>query len=232
MSEIKLLKMGLTPYPEGLELMRRLVALKQQRPSPQVLLLLEHEPVLTMGRRAADNDILAPPELLKREGIAVHRVERGGLMTYHGPGQLVAYPLLDLNVMRLGVGDLVRALERTLLATLADLGVEGNLHEGHPGAWYGDKKLASIGVAVKRGISMHGLALNLDPNLEHFNLINPCGLTGASPMTSVRLVTGHQVDAAKARDLLGSHLCRELGLSSSPWTLERAEDCLMEGRLV
>jgi len=231
MSEVKLLKLGLTPYPEGLELMRRLAALKQQRPAPQVLMLLEHEPVLTMGRRATDSDILAPPELLERQGIAVHRVERGGLITYHGPGQLVAYPLLELQVLGLGIGDLVRALERTLLATLADQGVQGNLHEGHPGAWHGDQKLASIGIAVKRGITMHGLALNLDPDLEHFKLINPCGLTG-SPMTSVRRLTGREVDTQRAEDSLAGHLCRELGLSPSPWSLEQAEACLREGRLV
>ena len=231
MSEMKLLKLGLTPYPEGLELMRRLAALKQQRPAPQVLMLLEHEPVLTMGRRAADSDILAPAELLAREGIAVHRVERGGLITYHGPGQLVAYPLLELGILGLGIGDLVRALERALLAALSDLGVEGNLHEGHPGAWYGEKKLASIGVAVKGGVTLHGLALNLDPNLEHFKLINPCGLTG-SPMTSVRQVTGREVDPERAADSLAGHLCRELGVSPSPWSLEQAEACLGEGRLV
>ena len=231
MSEMKLLKLGLTPYPEGLELMRRLAALKQERPAPQVLMLLEHEPVLTMGLRAADSDILAPAELLAREGIAVHRVERGGLITYHGPGQLVAYPLLELGVLSLGIGDLVRALERALLAALTDLGVQGNLHEGHPGAWYGEKKLASIGVAVKGGVTLHGLALNLDPNLEHFKLINPCGLIG-SPMTSVRQVTGREVDPERAADSLAGHLCRELGLSPSPWSLEQAEACLGEGRLV
>jgi lipoate-protein ligase B len=229
MSEIKILKLGLVPYPEALELMRGLVALKQKGPGPQVLLLLEHPPVLTMGRRAADGDILAPPELLEREGIEVHQVERGGLMTYHGPGQLVAYPLLDLNELGLGIGELVRILEQTLLATLADLGVQGNLHEGHPGAWYGRQKLASIGVAVKRGITMHGLALNLDPNLEHFKLINPCGLTG-SPMTSVRLVSGRAVDSGRAEDILAGHLCRRLELSPAPWSLERASACLDGGR--
>ena len=158
-------------------------------------------------------------------------MERGGLITYHGPGQLVAYPLLELGVLGLGIGDLVRALERALLAALTDLGVEGNLHEGHPGAWYGEKKLASIGVAVKGGVTLHGLALNLDPNLEHFKLINPCGLTG-SPMTSVRQVTGREVDTERAADSLAGHLCRELGVSLSPWSLERAEACLGEGRLV
>lgn len=230
MHEVKLLTLGVTPYPEGLELMRGLVALKQRRPEPQVLLLLEHPPVLTMGRRAADHDILAPPEILEREGIAVHRVERGGLVTYHGPGQLVAYPLLELEVLGLGIGDLVRAMERTLLATLADLGVKGNLRQGHPGAWYGRQKLASIGVAVQRGITLHGLALNLDPNLEHFKLINPCGLTG-SPMTSVRQVTGREVDADRSRDLLAAHMCRELGLDPRPWSLQQARQCLRQGRL-
>lgn len=229
MREAKILKLRTTPYPDGLDLMRRLAELKRLRPGPQVLMLLEHEPVLTMGRRATESDILAPPELLAREGIAVHRVERGGLITYHGPGQLVAYPVLELAALGLGVGDLVRALERALLATLTDLGVEGNLHEGHPGAWHGDKKLASIGVAVKGGVSLHGLALNLDPNLEHFKLINPCGLT-ASPMTSVRRLTGREVDAMMATELLAGHLCTEVGLEPSPWSLGQARTCLEAGR--
>ena len=229
MSEAKILKLGMTPYPEGLDLMRRLAGLKRLRPGPQVLLLLEHQPVLTMGRRATESDILAPPEVLAREGMAVHRIERGGLVTYHGPGQLVAYPILELAVLRLGIGEMVRCLERSLLATLAELGVEANLHEGHPGAWYGEQKLASIGVAVKGGVSFHGLALNLDPNLEHFKLINPCGLTG-SPMTSVRQLTGRAVDLDRASDLLAGHLCRELGLRPSPWSLEKAMACLEAGR--
>lgn len=229
MLEAKLLNLGLIAYPEGLDLMRRLAELKRRGPGPQVLLLVEHAPVLTMGRRAVESDILAPPELLARQGIAVHRVERGGLITYHGPGQLVAYPLLELKALGLEIGDLVRALERALLAVLADLGVEANLRQGHPGAWHGDKKLASIGVAVQGGISLHGLALNLDPNMEHFKLINPCGLTG-SCMTSVRRVTGRAVDAKRAAESLAGHLCRELGLEATPWSLEQARACLEADR--
>ena len=160
----------------------------------------------------------------------MHRVERGGLITYHGPGQLVAYPLLDIRALKLGIGDLVRRIEQALLALLADLGVKGNLREGHPGAWCGDKKLASIGIAVKGGVSLHGVALNLDPNLDHFNLINPCGLTG-SPMTSVRRLTGRETDMNEAKEILAGHLCRELRLSPAPWSLHEARACLEAGRL-
>ncbi len=199
-----------TPYPAALELMRDLAAAKAREPLDDLLILVEHEPVFTLGVRAAERDILVPPELLAREGISLCRVERGGLVTYHGPGQLVAYPILDLRARGLGPRELVAGLEEALLAFLAEFGVTGRIHPDHPGAWVGEKKIASIGVAVRRGISFHGLALNLDPNLGHFGLINPCGLT-SQVMTSLAQLTGGAPPVAEAGRRFLAHFVRRFG---------------------
>jgi len=201
--------------------MRGLVELKKSSAQPEILILLEHEPVLTMGRRSQESEILATRECLKDQGISVHRIERGGLITYHGPGQMVAYPIFDLKRMRLGVSELVNGLETAIIHTLADFDIQADRIEGLRGVWVGREKIASIGIAVRRGITFHGLALNYDPDFSHFDMINPCGLEGVK-MTSISKITATQTNPVLLRRSLAKHLSQLFNLDLHPWSLEQA----------
>jgi lipoyl(octanoyl) transferase len=172
-----LVNLGVEPYAPLEELQNRLVVCRQQGVIPDVLLLLEHTPVITLGRRADEGHILATPEVLAREGITVQRTERGGDVTYHGPGQLVAYPIIHLPSLGLGASDYMHHLEDVVSLTAADYGIATQRRAGIIGVWVGQNKLAAMGVRIKRGVSMHGLALNVAPNMVHWSLIIPCGIT-------------------------------------------------------
>jgi lipoate-protein ligase B len=216
-----LLDLPTLAYGEALNLMRGLVAAKVAGGLPEILILLEHEPVLTMGRRSAEGDLKVSQACLAEQGIALHKVERGGLLTYHGPGQLVAYPLLDLKRLQLGVADLVGRLEAAILETLAQFGLTGRRIEGQRGVYVGADKIASVGIAVKRSVSYHGLALNCDPDLRHFDLITPCGLTGIR-MTSMARRCPRPVTAAAVRPVLATALAAQFDLSLKVWDLAAA----------
>lgn len=154
------------------------------------ILLVEHPPVVTISRRAAaKNHLLATPELLASRGIEVRETDRGGDITYHGPGQLVVYPILDLNHLKLGIHAYMRLLEESVIRTLGVYGLAGTRDPGVTGVWvaHGESlaKIAAMGVRVRRWVSMHGLALNVAPNMEHFQHIVPCGLAGR-PVTSMQ----------------------------------------------
>ncbi len=161
------------------------------------LLLVEHEPVITISNRAgAEANLLATPALLERHGVAVARTDRGGDITYHGPGQLVAYPILDLNVLNLGLHDYMRLLEESVIRVCRHFGIETMRDPAATGVWtVRDEKpfakIAAMGVRVRRWVSMHGLALNVDANLDHFHLIVPCGLVGR-PVTSLKRELGER----------------------------------------
>lgn len=166
-----------------------------------VLLLVEHPPVITISRRAsASNNLLATPELLARHGVEIAETDRGGDITYHGPGQLVAYPILDLNRVGLGLHEYMRLLEECVVRTIAAFGLDGRRDASATGVWVKSThpqshnqlaKIAAMGVRVRKWISMHGLALNIDPVMEHFGLIVPCGLAGR-PVTSMKQQLGEQ----------------------------------------
>jgi lipoate-protein ligase B len=155
--------------------------------------LLEHPPVFTLGRRGSRDDIYATAEHLERLGIEVHETNRGGLVTYHGPGQLVGYPIVDLRAIAGDAPSYVTGLEETLIRALAEHGIVGFRDPAARGVWTAGGKIAAIGVAVSRGITMHGFAVNLQPVLGHFALINPCGL-GDREVTSAERLLGHPID--------------------------------------
>ena len=140
------------------------------------VLLLEHPPVLTLGRSAKDAHVLAPPEVLEVRGISVHEVGRGGDVTYHGPGQLVAYPIIDLKPDRKDVRKYVWTLEEAMIRTCGDLGLRATRIQGLNGTWVGDRKVGAVGVRISRWVTMHGLALNASSDLSYFDLIVPCGI--------------------------------------------------------
>ena len=227
MIEVRLLDLDHLAYTACWSLMQRLVEAKHQGDWPEILFLVEHEPVLTLGRRGKENDVLAPLDELTAKGIALHRVERGGLVTYHGPGQLVAYPVFNLKKLRLGVSQMVWSLEEAAIGACAELGVAAGRQKGHPGVWSNGRKLASLGLAVRHGITFHGLALNNNPDLSHFSLINPCGL-GTGIITSLAEILGAPVAPRRLRLLLATHLSRVLGLEMMPWTLGEAYKALEE----
>ncbi len=160
------------------------------------LLLVEHPPTVTIGRSAEPAHLLLSPERLAARGIALHEASRGGSVTYHGPGQLVGYPILDLRRRGLGLHRALRLLEEALIEALDELGVEAFAREGLTGVWTAEGKVAAIGIAVRRGITLHGFALNLAPEPGLFELIVPCGLAGER-VTSVREL-GVQTTRARA----------------------------------
>jgi lipoate-protein ligase B len=211
MFQTQLLNLDRLAYDEALTLMRELVEIKSRFPRPEVLILTEHEPVLTMGRRAESSDILVSQEILMSKGINVYWVERGGLITYHGPGQMVAYPVFNLHIMSLDVGELVFGLEQVVLDTLFDFGIVADRVKDRRGVWVDGEKIASIGIAVRKGISFHGIALNGDPDLSHFELINPCGLDGVH-MTSMSKVLDRPVDMTNVRNVMIRNFKRQFKL--------------------
>jgi lipoyl(octanoyl) transferase len=155
--------------------------------------LLEHPPVITLGRRVADSmkSLVTPVEQLEKLGVELVESDRGGDITFHGPEQLVAYPIVRLGDRRLLAGSYVHRLEDVVIAALGDLGVEGVKDESAPGVWVGGAKVCAVGVRIKRGVSMHGIALNVSVDLAYFNLINPCGLS--RPVTSLERLMGEGV---------------------------------------
>jgi lipoate-protein ligase B len=176
---------GHVPYLEAVELQTRLRERRQAGEIPDSLLLLEHSPTYTKGRRSEKADLPMGEEWYWSQGIEVHETSRGGRVTYHGPGQLVGYPIMQ-------VGDVVaflRTMEAAIIAALADEGVEAEVREGLTGVWVGARKIGSIGLHVSRGVTMHGFAVNVDGDLQPFEWIVPCGIEGVR-MTSLYLATG------------------------------------------
>lgn len=171
--------MGLVPYNRAWELQSVLVDARKRRfLKNNVVLFLEHEPVFTLGRRGLTDNLRVTAEFLRKKGVPLVHVERGGDVTYHGPGQLVAYLIVDLNQARLKVTEFVEKLEEVMILTASGFGVKTSRDRRNRGVWVGDRKLGSVGIAVRRGISFHGLALNVNPDLTPFDWINPCGLQG------------------------------------------------------
>jgi len=189
-----LLSLGRVDYGGALELQRELWRLRVDDAIPDVLVLLEHEPVITLGRSAKTSNLLAGEAELTRRGVTLHRIERGGDVTFHGPGQLVGYPIFRLATGLAGIRWFIEQVEAALVDTLAELQVKAGLRPGHIGVWCGERKIASIGVAVKRLVTFHGFALNVTCDLGYFRLINPCGMPDVV-MTSVSAEGGVTEDA-------------------------------------
>jgi len=190
------------PYGEAFELQKRLVTRRAAGEIGDLLLLLEHRPVYTMGRNAAESNILASREALAAAGIDVCETTRGGDVTYHGPGQLVGYPIIDLGPSSREIVGYVAKLERVLIELLAQYGLEAGTDKRNRGVWIGNSKIAALGVRVTRGVTMHGFALNVDPEMNHFLGIVPCGIQGAG-VTSMREQLGDapEMTEVKARCL-------------------------------
>jgi lipoyl(octanoyl) transferase len=199
-------RLGVVPYGEGVELQRALVEQRRTGQIPDLLLLLEHPHVITIGakRDAARAHLLASPEALQLRHVELHESGRGGDITYHGPGQLVGYPILDLQPDRCDVHKYVRDLEEVMIRAAGDFGIRAGRVEGLSGAWVGADKLGAIGVRISRWITSHGFALNVTTDLEYFKLIVPCGIASGG-VTSLTRAAGTEVNMADAEAAVAAH---------------------------
>jgi len=198
-------ELGRTDYGAALELQRQLVAERQQGLIPDQLLLLEHPHVITMGRNGKAGNVLASAEVLSRAGVSFYPTDRGGDVTYHGPGQLVGYPIVDLREWQRDVGAYVRAVEQAVIDTLADYGISAGRIPKLTGVWVNDSKIAAIGVHISRWVTSHGFALNVSTDLSYFQYIVPCGLT--KPVTSMAAL-GVSASVHEVGQTLAAHFGR------------------------
>jgi lipoyl(octanoyl) transferase len=197
-------RLGRIPYARGLEVQGRLVAERQAGRIPDQLLLLEHEAVFTLGRNARVDNMLLPAEALRARGFEVFETGRGGDVTYHGPGQVVGYPILDLSPDRCDVHRYVRDLEEVMIRTSADYGLEAGRAEGLTGTWIGQDKIGAIGVRISRWVTSHGFAFNVSTDLDAFGLIVPCGIRGRG-VTSLEQLLGRPVPLDEVMGRLAAH---------------------------
>jgi lipoate-protein ligase B len=189
-------------YREAFEIQSRIASERKRGLGVDRLLFVEHPHVITMGRDGHREHLLAPEETLRRAGIELHETDRGGDITYHGPGQIVAYPIMDLREWKRDVGAFVRGIEQVLIDTLADFGIEASRIAGLTGVWTDAGKVAAIGVHLSRWVSTHGWALNVSTDLQYFRYIMPCGL--AKPVTSMAALGVH-ADAGDVKNALTRH---------------------------
>jgi lipoyl(octanoyl) transferase len=203
--ELWVRRLGLVPYAEALELQRELAHARIEGSVPQdMLLLLEHPAVVTLGRSAKARHLLASPELLRARGIDLFEVERGGDVTFHGPGQLVGYPIIDLKRHRRDLHWYLRSVEEVLIRSLSGFGISSTRNAGYTGVWTRGRKIASIGVHARDWVTWHGFALNVATDLSFFDLIVPCGIDSVA-MTSIARETGDQsIDISAAADAVTS----------------------------
>jgi lipoyl(octanoyl) transferase len=199
--QVQVRRLGVIPYADGLEIQKQLVEQRRAGEIPDQLLLLEHPPVITLGVKTRNNrsNIVAAPSTLEAEGVEVYETGRGGDVTYHGPGQLVGYLIIDLKPDRCDVHRYVRDIEEVMIRTAASFGIEASRLVGLTGAWVGNEKLAAIGVRIARWITSHGFAFNVNTTLNHFDLIVPCGISDKG-VTSLQKLVGHDIPMVEVED--------------------------------
>jgi lipoate-protein ligase B len=207
-----LVELGRVEYMAAWDVQRALAAARREERAPDLLLLVEHPPTFTIGRGGGAANLLASPAEVAALGARVHEVDRGGDITYHGPGQLVGYPIIDLLGRGRDVHRYLRLLEEALIRALADLGVAAGRLPPHTGVWVGDEKVAAIGVKISRGVTLHGFALNVAPDLRHFEAIIPCGIRDKG-VTSLERLVGRAPEAALVADRVAAHLGALAGLA-------------------
>ena len=217
--------LGLVPFEAALDLQRRLLEGRARGDVGDTVLLLEHPHVYTLGRRGGAGDMLADAAALEALGARVVQTDRGGEATYHGPGQLVGYPVLDLRALDMGPVTYVRTLERAIIAALADYGIAGHTVKVRTGVWTGGdpealipeganpvgRKMAAMGVRISRGVSMHGFALNVSTDLSYFRHVVPCGMPGLD-VSSISLELGRPVEVLEAARVVARRLAGALGV--------------------
>jgi len=211
MNQGALHKTGLMDYEQAWELQRKLHRQRVAGEIGDTLILTEHPHTYTLGKTAHDEHLLAEEGVLQRRGVGVYRVDRGGDITYHGPGQIVGYPILDLHGYYLDVHRYLRDTEQALINTLAEYGIQAGRQEGLTGVWVDGAKIAAIGVKVSRWVTMHGFAFNVNTDLSHFGSIVPCGIVD-KPVTSLQKILGRKVDYAHAVERVSRNFAGVFGI--------------------
>lgn len=213
----RVLDLGRRPYREVWELQHSFHEAVREGREPDTWILVEHDPVITLGRQAKRENVLLPDALLEAKGVDVIAIERGGDVTYHGPGQLVVYPIRKLERFR-EVVPLVRSLEAAVIETVAEFGIAADRWKEHAGVWVGPNQICAIGLAVRKMVSLHGIALNVATELDYDRLINPCGLLDRG-ITSISRETGRAVSIDDVKPVLLSALSRTFNvtLEREPW---------------
>lgn len=219
MRSCELRDLGRLPYEEAFALQREMVARRKNGEIVDQLLIVEHPHVITMGRNGHRENMLAGEELMARAGIAFQETDRGGDVTYHGPGQIVGYPILDLREWKRDVIAYVRGIEQVIIDALGQFGIAGGRLEGAAGVWVDGAKIAAVGIHISRWVTSHGFALNVDTDLDYFRYIVPCGLT--KPVTSMRAL-GSKAARAEVVDALAASFGRYFDLridgAAAAWT--------------
>ena len=205
---LNILLPGRLDYKEALDLQEKLLLLRQQNEIEDTLILLEHPPVLTLGRRGEYGNILLPLDILEAQGVKVYEVSRGGDVTYHGPGQIVGYPIINLCNMGKDIKEFVYKIEEVIIRLLSnEFGIKSYRDEKkYTGVWVEDEKITAIGIAVKKWVTMHGFAFNVNTDLSHFKWITPCGITDKS-VTSVQKILGREIDFVKMNEFVLKYFC-------------------------
>ena len=211
MGELEVRRLGVVPYAEALALQRSLVEERREGRVPDLLLLLQHPPVITLGVKGdgGRSNVVADSLRLSELGVGISETGRGGDVTYHGPGQIVGYPILDLRPDRCDVHRYIRDLEEVMIRVCADYGVPAGRIQGLTGAWVGNDKIGAIGVRVSRWITSHGFAFNVNTDLRHFDLIVPCGIANRG-VTSLQHAVGRGLPMNEVEELLIRHFCERL----------------------
>ena len=221
MRDLVVRNLGRMSYSEALEIQQQIATERKQGIGTDQLLFVEHPHVLTTGRNGHEENILASEAMLRSAGIELHETDRGGDVTYHGPGQIVAYPIMDLREWKRDVGAFVRGIEQVLIDALSDFGIEARRIARCTGVWVGDAKIGAIGVHLSRWVSTHGWALNVAPDLSYFQYIVPCGL--AKPVTSMAAL-GVNARMEDVRESLARHF-------QSVFDFQREPEPALAGRL-
>lgn len=217
-----IIDLGLMDYQKAWDLQHQLWSNRVKNEIPDLILILEHPHVITLGRRGNRSHLLVPEEYLKKMGISIFHVERGGDVTYHGPGQMIAYPILNLRAYEYNLLRYIDQLEEVIIRGLKDFGIEGRRDSMNRGVWVNDEKIASLGLAIKHWVSYHGFALNYQTDLKFFNLIHPCGLEGKR-MTSMAKLLGKEIPK---EELVKKIIFHFEEVFEKEWQMRRLEEIL------
>jgi len=208
---LQILNLGVCDYLSAYQIQLDLVAKRQKGEIEDTLILVEHPPVITLGKSAEDSHILFAEDYLREQGVEIHKIERGGDVTYHGPGQIVGYPIFDIKHGGIGIRTFVENLEQLFIRLLKEeFDIPAGKDPVHTGVWVNGSKITAIGLAVKRGVTMHGFAFNVNTNMSHFQLIVPCGIADRG-VTSLEILTGETQDFARTTELVAAYFCKVFG---------------------
>ncbi len=217
------LELGIEEYGKIFQLQKQIHHARRNGYLPDTVILLEHPPCFTVGRKGGYDHILVSDQFLDQEGIEVYETDRGGDITYHGPGQLVCYPILDLNEYGRDIHAYARRMEETLIRTLESFGIVAGRKEGYPGVWTGASKIGAEGIAIRHWVTMHGVSLNVYPDLHHFSFILPCGISTMG-VTSMEELLGYPVDMALVRREMRRQLSSIFDLTLIDIGLEKVQN--------